>query len=57
MTVHSVLLTLVVENTGPWQHLMLLLSLLYAQNSHTLDMQQQSRTEDRHDVILYECRL
>jgi len=31
--------------------------LLYAQNSHTLDMQQQSRTEDRHDVILYECRL
>jgi len=27
---------------------------LYAQNSHMLDVQQQSREQDRHVVILYD---
>ena len=49
---HSVLLTLIVENSETWQRPMLLSSLLYAQNSSMLNMQRQSRKEHRHGVIL-----
>ncbi len=48
------------NDTGRWEYWsmaasnMIHLSSLYAQNSHMLDVQQQSREQDRHVVILYD---